>query len=189
MGGGWGGDYQLFSFGCFVYYIINPLREIQVVTLPSASLSTHRGWTNTVRKYAVKADWDSGRKSLATPGNWTRISMSIASGFSVWHLTISYLRGRVGVISKVVVCQLQSDILLLEPTACLSKAHLITIVKIYSNILWVIIFLDIVPYTSFNAYTLLKSNIIMMTKCVSPWYNSTVWLGVKHQIYLLAYSN
>ena len=42
-GGGVGGDYQLFSFGCFVYYIINPLREIQVVTLPSASLSTHRG--------------------------------------------------------------------------------------------------------------------------------------------------
>ena len=72
-----------------------------------------------------------------------------------------------GVISKVVVCQLQSDILLLEPTACLSKAHLITIVKIYSN-LWVIIFLDIVPYTSFNTYTLLKSNITMMTKCVSP---------------------
>ena len=87
-GGGGGGNYQLFSFGCFVYYIINPLWEIQVVTLPSASLSVHRGWTNTVRKYAVKlkVDWDSGRKSLATPGNWTRISMSIASGFSVWHL-------------------------------------------------------------------------------------------------------
>ena len=41
--GGGGGDYQLFSFGCFVYYIINPLWGIQVVTLPSASLSAHRG--------------------------------------------------------------------------------------------------------------------------------------------------
>ena len=34
----------------------------------------HMGSTDTVRKFALKVDWEKKRRNLATPGNWTSIN-------------------------------------------------------------------------------------------------------------------